>query len=728
MRVDATNVKMSLNPGLVGVLADIHKASTRLGNRCQDDMDTNFTQFADGVAIYAAHTKRVDLEDPQQRENFNFRMLNTGGFFGISQTVFDAVFKGITMRKKAVDMLGATLFDLTLEIGFGKLQDMKKAKNAAGNAELMEQSMKEMQQEYVSKAMKGFEIKVSKLLQEAAQTVAKAQEALTAVIEAAGKAAQKADEHVSWILKRIQAAKDVPASAVKNWRDDFAHMMKLWGKQAELEKQLRSASKASEALEPLQKNLEELSSPGGDVTEKWNRLFGPGSPGEIMFEQARRECQAELEQLKQLKETDLAQWSAKIASLPPEFQGSALRHLEEAKRLSVALEKMDYFDGFMLDASKNMANAATQKLAQMHEIEQEQQARLNQGFFYSVWCSIWNFLSSVGSAIGNWISKGVEWVLGSFVTGLLAKAFGLLAWLITGFFWMIMEIFKYIAGFLEYIGRWRNPTYLEGEYRRQGQAFMVSLGVPEGHFYAEGQEEVIKGIARDADPDNLPDTVDKDKAAGQQLKADLQAKAKQQAEQQWEAEKNAYCQAVVAMCRAALDPSRLDKPGPVARYQEAKIRIVLGDIAAAMTSYEKQFQQCDGGFVDFVAMKADELLEGVDFSWASIANWLGMLGSQATLTARGVALALATAAPVTGGTSLAASAMIFAGAEVIDIVTVGARIVLCTLCVIPCVNAFAGDFMAMHAVAFEAMIRETENVPQPDLGVDPKTGVPIRLG
>lgn len=653
------------------------------------------------------------------------RMLNTGGFFGISQAVFDAVFKGITLRKKAVDMLGSTLFDLTLEVGFGKLGDMKKAKNAVGNADVMEQSMKEMQQAYVTKAMKSFETKVSELLEATAKQVTKAQEALQDIMEGIGKAGSKADEHINWIMKRLEKGKDVPPQALKNWQDDFEHMMTLFKKQAKLDKQLVSARKASEALDPLRKNLAEFTGLGGDVMEKWNRLFGPGTPGEELFAQARRECQSQLEQLKQLKEAELEKWAEKIAVLPPEFQAPALAHLKKAKLESVALEKLDTYDGFMLDAGKNFTNAATQKLAQMHEIEEEQQKQLNQGWFYSVWCSLWNWLSSIGATIKDWLAGGIEWVLGSFWTGLLAKAFGLLAWLVTGFFWLIMEIFKYIAGLLEYIGRWRDPTYLEGEFRQKGQSFMVGLGVPEGHFYAEGQQEVIRGIVQDADPDNLPETADK--AANQQLKADLQAKAKDQAAQAWEAEKNAYRQAVVAMCRAALDVSRLEKEGPVARYQEAAVRSVMGNVASVMTAYEKQFQQCDAGFVDFVAMKADELFSGVDLSWAGIANWLSLIGSQGTLAARGVAVILAAAAPVTGGTSLAAAGIIFFGAEIIDMATVATRIVLCTLGVIPCVNAFAGDFMAMHGVAFEAMIRETEDLPPAVLGVDPQTGVPKKL-
>ncbi|MCX7779896.1 MAG: hypothetical protein N2491_03135 [Negativicutes bacterium] len=727
MKVEAANVKMSLNPGIVDMLDKIGKAGRSLADRCQDNLDEKINMFNDGVATYAAHTKRAILEEERNRHNFNIRMLNTEGFFNISQTVFDAVIKGVAMRKKAVEMLGATLFDLVLELGFGKLDDMKKAKNGAGNAELLEKSVKEMQQQYITKAIKGFEAKISELLQSAAQNVTKAQEALNTVVAAATKANQKAEQHLNWILKRMRDGKVVPVVARENFKSDFEHLIKLLIKQAELEKQLVSVRRVQEALEPMRKNLAELSAEGGDVMEKWHRLFGPSSPGETMFAEARRQCQSQLDQLRHLKETELAQWSQKIAALSPEFKGLVENHIAEANRLAAELSKMNQFDCFMIDTKKNFTGAASQKLAQLHDVEQEQQQRMNKGFFYSIWVSLWESLSSIGSALKNWLAEKVEYILGNFITGLITKAAGLAAWLITGFFWAVMEIFKYIAGMVEYIGRLRNPTYLEGDYRTRGQKIMTELGVPEGHFYAEGQEEAIKGIVHDADPDNLPDVVNHDKAATQQLKTELKAKAKQQAADRQEAEKNAYRKAVMAMCAEALDTERFNREVEAMRYSEVVVRSVLFDVALVMKYYEKQFEQCDAGFVDFVAMKADEMLEGVDFTWASIANWLSLLGSQATLTARGIAVAATAIAPFTGGASLLPAATIFGVAELFDKITVWTRLALCTFFVIPCVNAFAGDFMAMHGVSFATMIRETESVPQPKLGVDPQKGVPNKL-
>ena len=202
MRVDATNVKMSLVPGLVGLLAEIRDANAKIATRCRDNMDGDFARFADGVATLLAHKKQAELDDPVKRDAFYYRLMNTKGFFNISQTVFEAVFKGIVMRRKAVDVLGQTLLDLTLEVSFGKLQKKGMKESKGEYEEAMKQNVKDLHQEYVTQAMKGFEKKVSEVLQAAVDMVAKAQTELAGKLQSLAKATQKADGHLEYILEK----------------------------------------------------------------------------------------------------------------------------------------------------------------------------------------------------------------------------------------------------------------------------------------------------------------------------------------------------------------------------------------------------------------------------------------------------------------------------------------------------------------------------------------------
>lgn len=742
MKLEAVNVKMSLDVDTLNMLADVYKASGRLGERCRENLDQEFLQFSKSVATYAASTPRTELEDAQKRENFTVRMLNIGSFFRLSPLFFDAVFKGIVLRRKAVEMLAAAMFDLTLEKAFGLLGKWKEGKNAKGNDQLVKELQEKAEKEYFAEAMEDFTGKVAAAVKNAAQAVTKAKAELAEVTQKL-KTARRNARHFE--LKIIEHPPGTPDGVQLQWYakwsayDDAATV--LQGQQAELQKVFISARKAAEGIDAVRKNLAQMADPGSRTLQSWQEAFAPGSPGEALWQGIRENCQRELDQLADLYRAELAAWDSRISNLPLRLQGPARENLKKAQDIAAGLQRLDAFDAFMVDNGKNVKSQvlqqADQKLDELRGLaqQQEQLSKEQAGFCYWLWSVLWEGLAAVGNAVGRAVSAvGAllpDWLVtaGKAVFLVTAVVTAIYYWsvclMVAGFFillFLVMQLFQYTAWIFAYLGRWRDPTYLAGEYRAQGQKFMEGYGVPQAYFYGEMQEEAVKSIVFDADPDNLPEAAVRDKAAAQQLRADLFAKHQQQAVRQADEAKDAYRAAVLKMCREALlMPPILNDDKRALRQQDSAVRGVLGGVLAAMVSYEREFMRSQDGFVDFVARKADSLLAGEeDLSWASINQWLNLLGTQVSLFLNGCCACAVRYAPDK-------VAPFVAKVAALSMFVAIARVLLSMLCVIPCVTAFAGDFMAMHGIAFQAMIRETEDVPPPDLSVTAPEGFPARL-
>mgnify|MGYP003585433547 CR=1 FL=1 len=746
MKVEAVNVKMNLDENMRTLLAEVKQDAAEVGKRCQDSLDNEFFTFSKSVAVYAASTQRKELEDARKRENFTIRLLNTRDFFRISPGLFDYVFKGIVMRRKAVEVLGAALFDLTMDKLFGWWDDVNKASLEKDRKASIEAMKKKMETEFFESQMKQFKDKTVTQLKNLSRAVTE-----TANVERdAASALRTAKRNFEYWDRRIAThPPGTPQSAVRKWEQQmeqsFQAAIELLEKRTEAEGAQRAARKAAASVEAVRSNLTKLAGAGDDAMRIWQDSFAPGSSGEAIWKQFRDECQQELNEMARLYRTEVDSWVAEIAHMPVELQNKALARLEQARSIEQKFTEIIAFDTLIIDTGKNLSSMGVQEIESQAEQlkaigeEQDQETRKNSGFFYGAWCWIWDGLSAVvsffGSIIGGVVStiKSMlpDWVVTAVnaVFLILGVYVALVNWwillLVAAYFvilLILMELCKYIATWREYLTSWRDPTYLEGNYREQGQAFMVQYGVPEKHFYGDAQDDTIKKMVFDSDPANMPGAAVQDKAAAKQLQADLTAKVQAETAQTAEEANKSYRGAVLKMCRQALEaPSIFQEDKQAVREQLTAVKGVITTVSSAMKSYEDGLQCTQkSGFVDIMARKADALLEGQeDLSWASIDQWLNIAGTQLTLFVNGISAYVARyypqAAVTLGVISKTQGILAFASTV---------RVIFCVFGLIPCVTAFAGDYMAMHGVAFKKMILEEEDAPPPAVVA---TDVPTKL-
>ncbi|RNC29291.1 MAG: hypothetical protein AWM53_00644 [Candidatus Dichloromethanomonas elyunquensis] len=749
MKLVTRDVRLCLNMDTLNKLVDVYDASAKVAERCQDSGNTiqnAFLGFSKGVTKYAGEKKRPDLDNTQNSTNFDHRMKNTVAYFKFNGLAFDAVFKGIVLRRKSVEFLAQALFDLTLEGMFYHLGNLKQAKNAQADEQAIKNMQEQAEKKYFNEIVQDFRQKVEKEIANAEKWFQEARKDLETVTEGATKARKNAKCYLNKIENFYETGSPKGTTEEKLmewyriWYENECQAADLYTRQIQSHKNYKLAEMNLKGKNVAKKNLASLSEPGINIKDVWQQKFAPGGEGEQLWGKIRSDCQEELDQLAAAYQGQIDSMKARIEKLPAQFQADAQAHLDKVRDMAVKLKQLEAKEatGFEIlkdttgageqtadDAYRNKYDDALKKARQqadkLQELSnrQEEISHQNEGILYRAWRWCWDSIYWVGEKIGNLFSAIGEF-LGDTILNVL-KYFLLTASIVTAvIFWqvtlfvgvmfavlfLLMKLFQHTAWLVAYIGRWRSPTYLEFKYLKAGQSIMIERGVPYSHFFGEAQEETIKMIAYDADIDNIPDTVIQDKAAAQQLKNDLKAKVDEQNKKNADATKEGFFQAVISMAEDALKPERLNRDYQAVCEETDTMKGVMGDLLVTMKSYEHEFARNNDGFLQFVDNKVGDLLKGDEnATWASMCQWLNMLGTQINLLVLGICQVLSKWWP----TAIAAVLPTLGTASVM---IAGARSLICGFFVIPCVTAFAGDFMAMLGVAFKKMILE-EEVPEP---------------
>jgi hypothetical protein len=675
MKLVTKDIRLSLNTETLNMLADVCDASAKLSARCKDNgnvIQNAFSGFSKGVAKYVGEKKRPDLETAQNSANFKNRMTNTVTYFKFNLITFDTVFKGIVLRRKSIEFLAQALLDLTLEGLFNKLGNKLEAKNAQADEKLLKEMQEQTERKYFNEIMEDFKNKVEIEIRNAERWFQEARDSLEVVADGQAKASRNARFYENQItqFETTGSPKGTTQQELlewyRKWNESYTQAIDLQARRAQFQKNMIVAQKNLEGKNLVKKNLQSLSEPGTNIKEAWQKKFAPGGEGEQLWGELRKNCQEQLDQLASTYQSQLDTMQSRINTLPPQFRADAQAHLDKAKDMGVKLDQLNAKNATGLEGAKDLTgigeqsaddayrnnyddnlNKARQQVDKLQELtkKQEEISRQNEGVLYQIWRWGWDTIYWVGEMIAIGFNEICKFVGDTFISGVkyLLMAVSVISaiyfWPVTLFvaamflaLFLLMKIFQHVAWLVAYVGRWRSPTYLELKYLKAGQDVMTERGVPYSHFFGEAQEETIKMIAYDTNIDNIPDTAIQDKVAAQQLKNDLKAKIDEQNKNNENTTKEGFYKAVLSMAEAALKTDRFDNDKQAIREETQTMKSVMGDLLVTMKSYEHEFSRNNDGFIQFVDNKVGDLLKGEEnATWASMCQWLNMVGTQVNL-------------------------------------------------------------------------------------------------
>jgi hypothetical protein len=335
-------------------------------------------------------------------------------------------------------------------------------------------------------------------------------------------------------------------------------------------------------------------------------------------------------------------------------------------------------------------------------VDAKQKEQLGTG---SWWDTLWSWWYTIRDVMYQLVVYvfGIFTGLVSVVIAVVVTALGYIgAW--------AMWIFGAVAGFVDSLDLFSGTTFLGDQYRQSGKDIAMKYGVSAEFFTGAGQKQAIQAAMGKADPDNLPASVTApDKGARQGFKDQVRSGLKDHAVREQGQQKKEIYGFVIQQCKWALASDRITKIAPdFTRVQATSANGAVKYLIERMGEYNKQFEFGNAGFFEFVKNMAWDSVD-LKFSWAELGNYLQLIGSQITLLARiacGVLIFTVVGAPFVPG--------ILGAAEVIDLVTASGRVLISIVCTTPCVNAFAYDLVAVHALAFDSLIEGTKALPDPE--------------
>lgn len=706
VKIYAADLQLELGPKILASLCLIEDSGRRVARRCNGNLETELNEFRNHVADYLGTTTRDELRKPENQAYFNNRLLNTADFFRLSPPILDALVNSVNVRKRAVEVMAQAMADFFLEIAFMGLESLrgKKVKGGGGavTKEMAEKGVKEAGEKNVKAALSTFSDRVAKLCEDTGQAIAQLTEELQVLGPKIDKLREKLGRMKAWEAQARKQGKTIPREHLVSCATKLEELSRLEVEATKRQGALICKQNAQGALKNAREKLAALTGEAGDsASQKWLELFGPDGDGGELIKRAREQCQNELREAAAAKARSLQELRWQFPELTPQSGLSGI--IDQLDEAVEEMQKTDAFDKIWFDIQKNYTSQTWQNAMSQARSEDERQKR--QLGISSWWDTLWSWWDTIRNAAYNLVvyAFGILTGLVSVVIAIITTALGYIGA-------VAMWVFGNVAEFVDGLDLFSGTTFLGTSYRKSGEDVAERFGVTAEFFSGIGQKQAIQDILSKVDPDNLPDSVaTPDKGARSGFKEEAGSVLKEQAARDQGQQKKEIFDFVIRQCQSALLPARITQVMPTfTRGQLTAANDATKYVVERMGEYNKQFELGNGGFFEFVGSVVRTSLD-LKFSWPELANYFQLIGSQLTLLGRIVTAGLVftvAGAPVVP--------LILTVLECVDIIMAGGRVFISVVCTMPCVNAFAYDLVAVHALAFDSLIEGNRALPDPE--------------